>query len=418
MSVSGKAEPAAGPRSPGVGAGAARQEDGMLRARGRQKGVETAKAAAGVSWRVRAVAVIATAVALAGVLVGLPASASAATPITKPFSHTGGVQTSTAPNGVTAGASAGAAATRQRACPTFRVLRPGRAAGYRAGVYDLSVSGPVSCRGARGLFRRYLRHPDSRLPRGWRHRRHYAGFVNRRAAFNVYQPFQRSTHHRFGAVRLCHPAASVFPRERVGFRPGHHALLAWGKTPCARARAVFRSYARRGVVPSPYRLDRNRTAFSAGRSGIEVAYRDYALRDRSVGNTPDNNDQCAKGQFDFYICGNLENRLAGITLANGSESHSCGGTATGPAQTLAPFTSTSWSVYCAIGFWGSLTYDIIYQGGPDGQLVVSYTTFYGTYSCQAVNSTLEIGCNSGSLIPENENDGGENWHYLFYTTAG
>jgi hypothetical protein len=57
--------------------------------------------------------------------------------------------------------SAAAAAPRQRACPTFRVLRPDPAAGYRAGVYDLSVSGPVSCRGARRLFRRYLRHPGS-----------------------------------------------------------------------------------------------------------------------------------------------------------------------------------------------------------------------------------------------------------------
>ena len=212
----------------------------------------------------------------------------------------------------------------------------------------------------------------------------------------------------------------MFPRERVGFRPGHHALPAWGRTPCDRARAVFRSYARRGAVPAPYRLDRQRTAFSAGRSGFEVAYRDYALRDRSVGNTPDPGDKCAYGQFDFYICGSLENRLFGadITLANASESHSCGSADSAPAQTLAPGASTTWRVYCAVGFWGSVTYDIIYQGGPDGQLQVSYTTFGGTYGCQAINSTLEIGCTSGSLFPENENDGGENWHYLFYATAG
>ena len=101
MSGSGKAEPAAGARSAAVRAGGGRQEDGMLRARGTQKGRETAKAATGISWRVRVGAVMATTVALAGVLVGLPASASAATPTTKTFSYTGGVQTFTVPTGVT-----------------------------------------------------------------------------------------------------------------------------------------------------------------------------------------------------------------------------------------------------------------------------------------------------------------------------
>jgi hypothetical protein len=312
--------------------------------------------------------------------------------------------------------SAAAAAPRQRACPTFRVARPDRAAGYRAGVYDLSVSGPVGCRGARRLFRRYLRHPDSRLPRGWRHRRHYAGFASRRAAFNVYQPFRRTTHHRFGAVRLCQPAASVFPRERVGFRPGHHALLAWGRTPCDRARAAFRSYARRGAVPAPYRLDRQRTAFSAGRSGFEVAYRDYALRDRSVGNTPDPGDKCAYGQFDFYVCVKLENDLGGLapgTLSNLSESHSCGSTDPGPAQTITVGTVMSYRVYCLVGFWGSIHYDLG-GGGGDG-VDVSYTTFGGTFTCQLSGLLENIGdCTSnGNMTEENPNDGGENWHYSF-----
>jgi hypothetical protein len=309
--------------------------------------------------------------------------------------------------------SAAAAATRQRACPTFRVLRPDRAAGYRAGVYDLSVSGPVSCRGARRLFRRYLRHPASPLPGGWRHRRHYAGFANRRAAFNVYQPSRRTTHHRFGAVRLCHPAASVFPTERVGFRPGHHALLAWGKTRCDRARAAFRSYARRGAVPAPYRLDRNRTAFSAGRSGFAVAYRDYALRDRSVGNTPDGNDQCAKGEFEFYVCVQLNNALA--TLTNVSESHSCGLTDPGPPQSIAPGGSLSYRVHCAVGFWGSIHYDVVESGTTVGGIDLSYTTFGGTFTCQVTGGAARfIGCSDagGQMLPENERATWENWHYL------
>ena len=429
----------------------------MIGARGTQKGTAAANAAAAIRCRVRVVAVIATTVALAGVLAALPASASAASPITETFSDTGGVQTFTEPNGVTPSPGASAAATRQRACPTFRVVRPDPAAGYRAGIYDVSVSGPIGCRGALRLFRRYLADPRSRLPRGWRHRRHYAGFANRRAAFNVYRPLRRTTHHRYGAVRLCHPTASVFPTERVGFRPGHHALLAWGGTRCARARAVFRSYARRGVVPAPYRLDRHRTAFSvravrgrsrerrpeqavgapreararpvegapgvgqprspAGPSGFEVAYRDYALRDPQPG-SPDPNDQCAKGEFNFYICGGLENRLEGITLANASESHSCGSIDAQPAQTLPPFTSTTWRVNCAVGFWGSVTYDIIYQGSDDGDLEVSYSTFDGTYTCRAVDSTLVFGCTSGDMLPENGNATWENWHYLFFATAG
>src|SRR5919199_1444038 len=308
--------------------------------------------------------------------------------------------------------SAAAAAPRQRACPTFRVARPDRAAGYRAGVYDLSVSGPVGCRGARRLFRRYLRHPDSPLPRGWRHRRHYAGFANRRAAFNVYQPFRRTTHHRFGAVRLCQPAASVFPRERVGFRPGHHALLAWGRTPCDRARAVFRSYARRGAVPAPYRLDRQRTAFSAGGSGFEVAYRDYALRGPHRG-SPDPNDQCAKGEFDFYVCIHMGSYLGGAGLANVSESHSCGLTDPGPAQTIAPDTVNSWRVHCAVGLWGSFHYDVVVRGSTVGGVDVGYSTFTGKYTCQLTGAVPYPNCVGGDMIPENNNASFENWHYLF-----
>jgi hypothetical protein len=313
-------------------------------------------------------------------------------------------------------ASRAPAATRQRACPTFRVVRPDPGAGYRAGVYDLSVSGPIGCRGARRLLRRYLAHPDLRLPGGWRHRRHYAGFANRRAAFNVYQPFQRTTRHRFGAVRLCHPAASVFPTRRVGFRPGHHALLAWGRTRCARARAVFRSYVRRGVVAAPYRLDRHRTAFSARRSGFEVAYRDYALPGPHRG-SPDPTDACAKGEFDFYVCVQLENDLVGTTLTNVSESHSCGSTDPGPAQTIAPGGSNNWRVHCAAGFWGSFHYDVVQSGTTVGGLDVNYSTFTGTYACE-VTGGAETQFDCGPLgplnmFPENQLATWENWHYLF-----
>jgi hypothetical protein len=314
----------------------------------------------------------------------------------------------------TPSASAAAAATRQRACPTFRVVRRDPAAGYRAGVYDLSVSGPITCRGALRLFRRYLRHPDSRLPGGWRHRRHYAGFANRRAAFNVYQPFQRSTHHRYGAVRLCHPAASVFPRERVGFRPGHHALLAWGKTPCARARAVFRSYARRGAVPAPYRLDRHQTAFSAGRSGFEVAYRDYVLRAAQPG-SPDPNDHCAQGEFDFYVCVGVQDNFAtGSTFSNPTESHSCGLTDPGPPQTIAEGAQGNYRVHCAVGFWGSIHYEVVAPGIDFGGIDISYSTFDGTYSCQLTGAVaVNYRCPGGTMQPENGNATWENWHYLF-----
>ena len=70
----------------------------MLGARGTQKGTAAAKAATAIGSRVRVVALIATAVALAGLLVGPPAAASAATPTTKTFSYTGGGQTFTVPD--------------------------------------------------------------------------------------------------------------------------------------------------------------------------------------------------------------------------------------------------------------------------------------------------------------------------------
>jgi hypothetical protein len=357
------------------------------------------------------------------------------------------------------GASGALEPTRQRACPTFRVVEPDPAAGYRAGVYDLSVSGPITCRGAVRLFRRYLRHPDSRLPRGWRHRRHYAGFANRRAAFNVYQPLRRTTRHSYGAVRLCHPAASVFPTERVGFRPGHHALLAWGRTRCARARAAFRSYARRGVVPAPYRLDRHRTAFSvravrgrsrerhpkqavgalretrprpvegapgvgqprspAGRSGFQVAYRDYALQDPQPG-SPDPNDQCAQGEFDFYVCVQIFNNVGGSgTFTNVSESHSCGLTDPGPAPTIPVGTAPTYRVHCAVGFWGSIHYDISFSTGTQGAtggIDISYSTFDGTFTCQTTGDVTDfLSCDpdGGSMLPENGHATFENWHYSF-----
>jgi hypothetical protein len=72
--------------------------------------------------------------------------------------------------------------------------------------------------------------------------------------------------------------------------------------------------AERPFVARPYRLDRHRTAFSAGRSGIEVAYRDYVLRAAQPG-SPDPNDQCAKGEFDFYVCIHMGSYLGGAGLA-------------------------------------------------------------------------------------------------------
>jgi hypothetical protein len=49
--------------------------------------------------------------------------------------------------------------------PELSVVRPDPEA---AGVYDRSVSGPISCRPALWLVRRYLRRPHSRLPGSWR----------------------------------------------------------------------------------------------------------------------------------------------------------------------------------------------------------------------------------------------------------
>jgi hypothetical protein len=176
----------------------------------------------------------------------------------------------------TVGATAGgaAAATKQKACPTFRVVKPDPAAGYAAGVYDMSVSGPISCRSAVRLFIRYLDDPQSGLPKGWAHRRYYAGFSNGRAAFNVFRPDHRHTHHRHGRVRLCSPDVSVF-QNHVGFFPGVYALLVWGKTKCSTAHSVFTSYVEGGgIIPRPYKLNSTRTAFSAGRSGFQVSYRE------------------------------------------------------------------------------------------------------------------------------------------------
>jgi hypothetical protein len=120
------------------------------------------------------------------------------------------------------------------------------------------------------------------------------------------------------------------------------------------------------------------------------------------------------GQFDFYVCAGLEDRLGNVTLANGSESHSCGNTDPGPAQTLPPFTSSTWRVYCLVGFWGSVTYDIVDQGVNDGQLELRYSAFDGTYTCAVTNSALVFKGPGGSTLPENGNASGENWHYLFF----
>jgi hypothetical protein len=117
----------------------------------------------------------------------------------------------------------------------------------------------------------------------------------------------------------------------------------------------------------------------------------------------------------------LENDLqgpGGTTLSYGSQSQSCGNTAPGPPQTIPEGAASTWRVYCAVGFWGSVTYAIIYQGTHNGDLELSYSTFDGTYTCTVTNSELVFNCPSGDLFPENSNATGENWHYLFSTNAG
>jgi hypothetical protein len=75
-------------------------------------------------------------------------------------------------------------------------------------------------------------------------------------------------------VRLCSPDVAVFANH-VGFQPGIYALLVWGKTTCGSARSVFTSYVLGGgLIPRPYKLDPHRAAFSAGRSGFQVPYRE------------------------------------------------------------------------------------------------------------------------------------------------
>jgi hypothetical protein len=168
------------------------------------------------------------------------------------------------------------------------------------------------------------------------------------------------------------------------------------------------------MVPAPYRLDRQRTAFSAGRSGFEVAYRDYALRGPHRG-SPDPNDACAKGEFDFYVCVGVLNAVSvGATLTNPSESHSCGLTDPGPAQTIAVGDTGSYRVHCAVGFWGSIHYDIVELGQTVGGIDVSYSTFTGKYSCQLTGSAaFQAACPGDDMTPENGNATFENWHYLF-----
>jgi hypothetical protein len=178
---------------------------------------------------------------------------------------------------------------------------------------------------------------------------------------------------------------------------------------------VFRGYARRGAVPAPYRLDPHRTAFSAGRSGFEVAYRDYALRGPRPG-APDPGDGCAQGEFDFYVCVLVFNAVDGSTFTNVSESHSCGLTDPGPAQTIANGASMSYRVHCAVGFWGSIHYDI--TGQYNGGLDVTYSTFNGNYTCQFTGAVAAryTSCDppGGSfMLPQNSRATWENWHYYF-----
>lgn len=178
---------------------------------------------------------------------------------------------------VGATASAASAARRAQPCPTFRVVKPDPAAGYRAGVYDMSVTGPISCRAAVNLFVAYLDNPRSGLPAGWHHKLRFAGFTNGRQGFEVFQPERARTRHRHGSLRKCPLDVGVLT-NRVGVTEGLYALLTWGRTTCGQARRVFRAYVEgAGVVPPPYRIDAQIQAFYApgARSGFQ-----YVLRER------------------------------------------------------------------------------------------------------------------------------------------
>jgi hypothetical protein len=170
---------------------------------------------------------------------------------------------------------ASGAARKATPCPTFRVVKPDPAAGYRAGIYDMSVTGAISCRGAVKLFVAYLDDPSGGLPSGWSHKRYIAGFSNGRAGFEVFQPERPRTHHRNGSVRKCPLEVGVLT-NRVGVTEGLYTLLTFGRTTCGRAYRVFHSYVEGGgLVPPPYRLDSQIQAFYAGGSGFQ-----YVLRKR------------------------------------------------------------------------------------------------------------------------------------------
>jgi hypothetical protein len=70
----------------------------------------------------------------------------------------------------------------------------------------------------------------------------------------------------------------------------------------------------------------------------------------------------------------------------------------------------SYKIHCAVGFWGSIHYDL---GGGTG-VEVTYSTFSGSYTCTLSGLLASIGsCTNGDMHPENPNGWGENWHYSF-----
>jgi hypothetical protein len=176
--------------------------------------------------------------------------------------------------------AAPAAAQASEACPaTFQVLHNDQIGKLklRAGHYEVTVGGGLSCGRASQLFADFLQDFDGRLPRPWRVFPTTATFLRGGGPFGFFVTRVANPHggggggHHPATGKRCPATFRVLHDDRIGrlrlpAGPYRITLLAVGKPSCARASKLFARFLEDfdGNLPRPWAVDAQTGTFRRG----------------------------------------------------------------------------------------------------------------------------------------------------------
>lgn len=198
-------------------------------------------------------------------------------------------------------------------CPaTFQVLHNDQigTVSLRAGAYDVTVRGGLSCATSSDLFREFLADFDGRLPGGWKVTQTANGASFSRRGGLGFTVVRVANPHgggggQHGSAR-CPGTFRVLHDDRIGtlrLAKGNYriTLLSTHNLSCARASRLFAQFLQDydGVLPGPWALDVETATFRRGAGNYGFRVKPYSATATGGGGSgvhPRNAQRCA-GNF-------------------------------------------------------------------------------------------------------------------------